>query len=100
MHIERGQRRGKKKMRRLTSLLLLLYFLCFSISLCVAETEATRVARRPIVPTDPPQGGPTDVLQAPITAAEVEQAKRQRDGVLPKLAQLYQQPWAKEYLGC
>ena len=40
-----------------------------------------------------------DVLQAPITAAEIEQAKRQRDVVLPKLAQLYQQPWAKEYLG-
>jgi outer membrane protein TolC len=40
-----------------------------------------------------------DVLQAPITAAEVEQARRQRDVVLPKLEQLYQQPWAKEYLG-
>jgi outer membrane protein TolC len=40
-----------------------------------------------------------DVLQAPITAAEVEQARRQRDVVLPKLEQLYQQPWAKAYLG-
>jgi len=86
-------------MRRLTALLLLLYFLGFSISLCAAETAAKRVARQPIVPAGPPQGGPMNVLQAPLTAAEVEQARRQRDVVLPKLQQLYQQPWAKEYLG-
>ena len=86
-------------MRRLVALLLLLYFLGFPISLCLARTEAKRLTRRPIVPADPSQRSSRDVLQVPITAAEVEQARRQRDVVLPKLEQLYQQPWAKEYLG-
>jgi outer membrane protein TolC len=98
-YIESGRRRGRKEMRCLTVLLLLLYCLGFSISLCVAETGAKRVARRSIAPAEPPQGGPRDVVQAPITATEVEQTRRQRDVVLPKLEQLYQQPWAKEYLG-
>ena len=68
-------------MRRLTALLLLLYFLGFSVSLCLAETEAKRVARRPIASADQPQGGAMDALQAPLTAAEVEQARRRRDVV-------------------